>query len=52
MDLLPYVDFDLEKFRAYSLRINPDLTFIELSAKTGEGFERWMEWLQGAGSKG
>jgi len=41
-DLLPYVDFNLEKFREYALRVNPDLEFIIISAKTGEGFEEWM----------
>jgi hydrogenase nickel incorporation protein HypB len=44
-DLLPYVDFDLEKLKEYALRVNHHLEFITVSAKTGEGFEEWMEWL-------
>jgi len=45
-DLLPYVDFDVEKFRTYARKVNPMLQFIELSAKTGEGFGEWMEWIE------
>jgi hydrogenase nickel incorporation protein HypB len=44
-DLLPYVDFDLEKFREYALRVNSKLEFITISAKTGEGFTEWVDWL-------
>jgi hydrogenase nickel incorporation protein HypB len=44
-DLLPYVDFNPEKFREYALRINHNLEFITLSAKTGEGFREWIDWL-------
>jgi hydrogenase nickel incorporation protein HypB len=44
-DLLPYVDFDMEKFREYALRVNNQLKFITISAKTGEGFPEWVEWL-------
>lgn len=46
IDLLPYVDFDLEKVRKHALTINPELTIIELSCKTGEGFDAWVKWLQ------
>ncbi len=45
-DLLPYVDFDVEKFREYALRVNHHLEFITVSAKTGEGFGEWMDWLK------
>jgi hydrogenase nickel incorporation protein HypB len=44
-DLLPYVDFDLEKLKEYALRVNHHLEFITVSAKSGEGFEEWMGWL-------
>jgi hydrogenase nickel incorporation protein HypB len=44
-DLLPYVDFDVEKQKTYARKVNPNLQFIELSAKTGEGFGEWMEWI-------
>ncbi len=45
-DLLPYVDFDIEKFREYARQINPELRFIELSVKTGQGMEGWYQWLR------
>jgi hydrogenase nickel incorporation protein HypB len=46
-DLLPYVQFDIEKAKEYALRINPKLKFIELSATKGEGMEKWFSWLRG-----
>jgi hydrogenase nickel incorporation protein HypB len=46
MDLLPYVDFDVEKMREESLRINPHLEIIEISCKTGEGLPLWFNWLR------
>lgn len=46
IDLLPYVDFDLEKVKDYALRVNHHLEFIELSATTGVGLEEWLEWLR------
>jgi hydrogenase nickel incorporation protein HypB len=45
-DLLPYVDFNLDKFREFALRVNQNLEFITVSAKTGEGFEKWLGWLK------
>ena len=45
-DLLPYVDFDVEKMRKESLRINPHLEIIEISCKTGEGLPFWFDWLR------
>ena len=46
-DLLPYVDFDLEKARNYATQVNHHLEFVELSVKTGEGMSTWYEWLRG-----
>jgi hydrogenase nickel incorporation protein HypB len=47
IDLLPYLDFDVEKMKEYALRINHHLQFFELSATTGEGLAAWFEWLRG-----
>ncbi len=44
-DLLPYVDFDVEKAKEYALRINPNLEFIEVSATKGDGMDDWLNWL-------
>jgi len=45
-DLLPYVDFDMEKVKETALKVNPRLEFIALSAKTGEGMNEWYGWMQ------
>ncbi len=45
-DLLPYVDFDMEKVKDTALKVNPRLEFISLSAKTGEGMKDWYDWMQ------
>ena len=45
-DLLPYVDFNVEKAKEYALQVNHHLQFIELSVKTGEGMDIWYEWLK------
>jgi hydrogenase nickel incorporation protein HypB len=44
-DLLPYVDFDIEKCKQYALQVNRNLEFIELSAKTEEGMDKWLDWI-------
>jgi hydrogenase nickel incorporation protein HypB len=45
VDLLPYVDFDVEKVRRQALAINPQLRIFELSCRTGEGIDAWCYWL-------
>ncbi len=46
IDLLPYLDFDMDKLKDYAKRVNHHLEFIEVSAKTGEGMDQWYEWLR------
>ena len=48
MDLLPHLDFDLDLFRSNLSKVNPTATVIELSASTGAGMERWLDWLRTA----
>ncbi len=45
LDLLPYVDYDLEKVKRQALAINPHLRIFELSCRTGAGLDAWCEWL-------
>ena len=45
IDLLPYVDFDVEQCKDYARSVNPNISFLELSAKTGEGMDAWLEWV-------
>jgi hydrogenase nickel incorporation protein HypB len=46
IDLSPYVDFNIENAKNYALQVNHHLEFFELSVKTGEGMEKWYEWLK------
>ncbi len=46
IDLLPYVNFDVQKAKDYALRVNHHLEFIEVSATKGDGMEQWYEWLR------
>jgi hydrogenase nickel incorporation protein HypB len=45
IDLLPYLNFDIEQLKEYALRVNPKLKFFEVSATTGEGMEKWYSWM-------
>jgi hydrogenase nickel incorporation protein HypB len=45
IDLLPYVDFDLEKCAGYARSVNPGVNILPLSATTGEGVQAWYEWV-------
>ena len=47
-DLLPHLDFDLDHLIANARRINPTIGVLKLSAKSGDGMERWMHWLETA----
>lgn len=46
MDLLPYVDFDLERFTRDIRNINARVRFFPMSCKTGEGMAEWVAWLR------
>jgi hydrogenase nickel incorporation protein HypB len=46
IDLLPYVNFDVERAKQYALQLNPEMIFFELSATTGEGMEEWYKYLK------
>lgn len=44
-DLLPYVDFNVDKAIDFALRVNPALVVIPVSATTGAGFDAWLDWV-------
>lgn len=46
IDLLPYVNFKVDTAKEYAKQLNPNLIFFEVSATTGEGMEKWYEWLK------
>jgi hydrogenase nickel incorporation protein HypB len=45
-DLAPYLEVDLETIAANVRQMNPDVTIIAVSAKTGEGLEAWFSWVR------
>ena len=46
IDLLPYLDFDVQQCLRYAKQVNPRLKILALSAKTGEGMDSWIRWLK------
>jgi len=46
MDLLEFVDFDIDKAIADARDLNPSLSVIKLSCKTGEGLDEWIKWIE------
>ncbi|MFK3661461.1 hydrogenase nickel incorporation protein HypB [Scandinavium sp. NPDC088450] len=46
IDLLPYLNFDVEKCLAYARQVNPDIEAILISATSGEGMDQWLTWLE------
>jgi hydrogenase nickel incorporation protein HypB len=45
IDLLPHIEFDLDRLRENLDIVHPGVERIELSARTGEGVEAWRSWL-------
>ncbi len=45
-DLLPYVDFDVDRCETLARSINPDVTWLPLSVRSGENLENWYGWLR------
>jgi len=46
IDLLPYVDFDVDTAIGFARRVQPGIGVMRVSAKTGEGFDAWLAWLE------
>lgn len=46
IDLLPYLDFDIERCIEYAKRVNPGIQILKVSATTGEGMSSWYSWIQ------
>jgi hydrogenase nickel incorporation protein HypB len=51
IDLLPHLDFDLEKFLYHLEAVHPGVERLLVSARTGEGMEAWRDWLVRAASR-
>ncbi len=46
VDLLPHLDFDVEACVKNARRVNPNIGVLQVSARTGAGFEDWLAWLK------
>ncbi|MFM7449790.1 MAG: hydrogenase nickel incorporation protein HypB [Leptolyngbyaceae cyanobacterium] len=46
VDLLPYVNFDVDRCLAYARQVNPAIQIFQVSATTGEGLPQWYDWLR------
>jgi hydrogenase nickel incorporation protein HypB len=51
IDLLPHVNFDIERSIDYARRVNPSIEVLMLSATTGEGLQAWYDWLGRQGKR-
>ena len=47
IDLLPYVQFDVDTCIAYARQVNPKIQIIPVSATRGDHMEDWYRWLRG-----
>ncbi|BAY74375.1 hydrogenase accessory protein HypB [Nostoc linckia NIES-25] len=45
IDLLPYVQFDVQKCMEYAKQVNPKIQIFEVSVTTGLGLDSWYKWL-------
>jgi hydrogenase nickel incorporation protein HypB len=48
IDLLPYVDFDVDRCIQFARQVNPKINIIQLSATKGCNFIEWTNWLRKA----
>lgn len=46
IDLLPYVEFDMDYFRRGVAALNPGVLTFPLSCRTGEGIDDWLDWVR------
>jgi len=46
VDLLPYLDFNVEQCIAYAREVNPTIEIMLISATKGDGMDAWLDWLE------
>ena len=44
-DLVPYLDVDIAQIEANVRQINPTVTIVRMSAKSGQGMDAWLDWV-------
>ncbi|WP_312651409.1 hydrogenase nickel incorporation protein HypB [Aminipila sp.] len=47
IDAMDYFDFNIDKVKKRAEKLNPAIKVLPISAKTGEGMEEWLQWIQG-----
>lgn len=48
VDLLPYVDFNLESATEHARKLNKDILVLPISCRNGENLDQWYDWLRKA----
>ena len=48
VDLLPHLNFDVERCIELARRVNPGIQILQVSATTGEGLDAWLHWIEHA----
>jgi len=46
VDLLPYLNFDVDRCLAAAREVNPDIAILLVSATRGDGMDAWLNWLE------
>lgn len=46
MDLLPYINFNVDQCIEYTRRVNPGIQVLQVSATKGDGMDTWYQWLR------
>ncbi|MCR5033606.1 MAG: hydrogenase nickel incorporation protein HypB [Lachnospiraceae bacterium] len=46
IDAMDYFDFDLKAVEERAKRLNPDIEVIPISARNGDGIDKWADWLR------
>jgi hydrogenase nickel incorporation protein HypB len=46
IDLVPYVNFDLETCFGFARSVNPCVEILPVSATSGEGLDAWYDWIR------
>jgi hydrogenase nickel incorporation protein HypB len=46
VDLIPHLDFSIDRVKDDLKSINSRAPFFEIASKTGEGMEQWLNWLR------
>lgn len=46
IDVAPYFNFDVDACKNRVKKLNPNIEVIEISAATGEGMQRWCDWIK------